>query len=247
MGFLDNLRDRLRPQDDGYYDDGYDDYYDDHNGRTAEVETSGVLGNTRRPMAESVSVYTRSGRPVDEGTNNAREAYAPSYRDNYAQREGYARRDYASDGYAQREGYARRNYDQTEYARPSDTSSSSSASTTSVLGNTTGGNTPADIGLKAIPRPSSGQLPPYVLKPVSYDDVQMVVRRVRTNQPVVLVFKNTNIETAKRILDFCFGLACGIGGQVDELADRVFIVMPEGVELSDADIDKLVADGTIER
>ena len=121
------------------------------------------------------------------------------------------------------------------------------ASHDSVLGNTTGGNTPADIGLKAVPRVSSGQLPPYVLKPVSYDDVQMVVRRVRTNQPVVLVFRNTNIETAKRILDFCFGLACGLGGVVDELGDRVFVVMPQGVELSDSDINKLVADGTIQR
>ena len=105
-----------------------------------------------------------------------------------------------------------------------------------------------NIGLKPIPRPAtSGQLPPYVLKPVSYDDVQMVVRRVRTNQPVVLVFKNTNIETAKRILDFCLGLSCGIGGQVDELGDRVFVITPQGIELSDSDINKLVQDGTIER
>ena len=86
-----------------------------------------------------------------------------------------------------------------------------------------------------------------MLKPVSYDDVQMVVRRVRTNQPVVLVFKNTNIEIAKRILDFSFGLTCGVGGQVDELGDRVFAVMPQGVTLSQSDLDKLASDGFIER
>jgi cell division inhibitor SepF len=34
---------------------------------------------------------------------------------------------------------------------------------------------------------------------------------------------------------------------VDELGDRVFVVMPQGVELSDSDINKLVADGTIQR
>ena len=96
-------------------------------------------------------------------------------------------------------------------------------------------------------RVSSGQLPPYVLRPVAYDDVQSVVRRVRTNQPVVLVFKQTDIEVAKRILDFCFGLSFGINGSVEELGDRAFAVLPAGISLTQADIDRLVADGTITR
>ena len=96
-------------------------------------------------------------------------------------------------------------------------------------------------------RVTSGQLPPYVLRPVAYEDVQTVVQRVRTNQPVVLVFRNTNIECAKRILDFCFGFSYGIGGDVEELGDRVFCVTPVGVKLTQADLDKLVADGDLAR
>ena len=98
--------------------------------------------------------------------------------------------------------------------------------------------TPGDIGLRPVSRTSySGQLPPYVLRPVSYDDVQSVVRRVRTGQPVVLIFKNTNIEVAKRILDFSF----------EEVADRVFVVLPHGVSLTQADLDKLADEGEITR
>ena len=93
----------------------------------------------------------------------------------------------------------------------------------------------------------SGQLPPYVLRPVAYDDVQSVVRRVRTNQPVILVFKQTDLEIAKRILDFCFGLSFGVNGTVEEVGDRVFAVLPAGISLSQADIDRLVGDGTITR
>ena len=237
MGFLDNLKDRFGSKDDDYYDDDYygDDGYDEpaEPVRRPEADTSGVLGNTRRPEAESVSVYTRSGRPVGDNAGAASSAYG-SATSTYAPRNTYAQ--------AQQPSYAGYDDDAT-----TSIGQHSYAYHDSVLGNTTGGNTPADIGLKAVPRVSSGQLPPYVLKPVSYDDVQMVVRRVRTNQPVVLVFRNTNIETAKRILDFCFGLACGLGGVVDELGDRVFVVMPQGVELSDSDINKLVADGTIQR
>ena len=73
------------------------------------------------------------------------------------------------------------------------------------------------------------------------------MRRVRTNQPVVIVFRNTPVETAKRILDFTFGFSYGINGKVEELGDRVFAVLPTGVSLSKADIDKLVADGDLVR
>ena len=92
---------------------------------------------------------------------------------------------------------------------------------------------------------SSAQLPPYVLRPVAYDDVQTVVRRVRTNQPVVLVFKQTDLEVAKRILDFCFGLSFGINGSVEELGDRVFAVCPHGVEVTSNDLDMLAREGII--
>jgi len=262
MGFWDNIKDRLRPAEDDYYDD--EDYYDDYEepeargsrrdqDRDSGRETSGVLGNTRRPEAESVSVYTRSGRPVSQEPAPSR-SYASVGSHEYpsqAQARGYE--DYRSgssaapnpryapreDAYASREPqYASRSSERgyDDYQAPAQAPASFEPA----------GRTQADIGLKAVPRQStSGKLPPYVLKPASYDDVQMVVRRVSTGQPVVLSFWNTNIDTAKRILDFCLGLACGLGGNVDSLGERVFVVLPQGIELSDQDVDKLVKDGTI--
>ena len=197
MGFLDNLKDRFLGNDDDYYDDDYEDDYEDEEEDTG----SGILGNTRRPEADSVSVYTRSGRPVS--TNPP----APAY---------------------------------TAEPRPTHTPSFDGTYNS-------GTPTPGDIGVRPVARTVSGQLPPYVLRPVSYDDVQMVVRRVRTNQPVVLSFRNTNIEAAKRILDFSYGFSVGIGGAVEELGDRVFVVLPAGVSLTQSDLDKLVADGDLVR
>lgn len=214
MGFLDSIRDRLRggSDDDYYEDDYYDEGYEDdgYSGaqepRRRDVGSSPrLLGNTPRPEAESVSVYTRSGRPVAA----RQEAPAPQPRP------------------------------QQEARR------SSSRDETSVMSAVPSGS--AQPGPRTFSRVNSGQLPPYVLKPVSYDDVQSVVRRVRTGQPVVLVFRNTNTETAKRILDFCFGLSFGLGGEVRELGDRVFVVLPADVDLSQSDLDKLVADGDLVR
>lgn len=226
MGFLDNIRDRLRGDDGGYYDDGYDDggYYDDGyaDGRPAEPHsTSGLLGNTSRPEAESVSVYTRSGQPVEEGVRSpSAGGFSTPQR-------------FSDEAWGTHDTY----HDTGSYAPDA----------ASVLNNTSHGQTPADRGLTPIPRMNSGKLPPYVLKPASYDDVQMVIKRVRTNQPVVLSFKNTPIETAKRILDFCFGFSCGVDGKVEEIADRIFVVLPQGVELTQGDIDKLARDGVLGR
>ena len=225
MGFLDSIRDRLRggSDDDYYEDDYYDESYEDdgYSGaqepRRRDVGSSPrLLGNTPRPEAESVSVYTRSGRPVGtERPASAASRPAPST--------------YAAPSPVEPSYQPSYHSDATSVMRP------------------TSSATPGDVGLKPVSRVSSGKLPPYVLKPVSYDDVQTVVRRVRTNQPVVIVFRNTNIETAKRILDFCFGLSFGLGGEVRELGDRVFVVLPADVDLSQSDLDKLVADGDLVR
>ena len=207
MSFLDTIKDRLHVggdyYEDDYYDQGYEDDGYDQDGAAHHDGASGgrLLGTTPRPEAESVSVYTRSGRPVAP----ARDQGAPA-----------------------------RSYGDPTPVMPAVGYDSAAQPTT-------------DLSARGAARVSSGQLPPYVLRPVAYEDVQSVVRRVRTNQPVVVVFRNTNIETAKRILDFCFGFSCGISGSVEELGDRVFAVLPSGVTLSSADIDKLVADGDLVR
>ena len=244
MGFLDTLRDKLTGSNDDYYDDDYYDDYDDAPEREEPQSHEKCALNGVNLTLGAGDFATIVG---SNGAGGPTPAPAPSYGGGY--RDEYqrpARTQNPNPQYAQRPQPGYGSYSEETQAIPQ--TPAHPPVQQGVLGNSTGGHTPADIGLKPIPRPAtSGQLPPYVLKPVSYDDVQMVVRRVRTNQPVVLVFKNTNIETAKRILDFCLGLSCGIGGQVDELGDRVFVITPQGIELSDSDINKLVQDGTIER
>lgn len=253
MGFLDTIKDRLNiGQDDGYYDDDeFDEYYDDEPEVTRVPESSktGILGNTRRPEAESVSVYTRSGHLVDNNSGSSSAGYGfanndDAYDSDYRTPRGYEgamSRAYDSMSRDRAYGDAARGGYEDVYVP----SAPAPVATHTQLGSIGGPGAPEMPG--AAPRVASGQLPPYVLKPTSYDDVQMVVRRVRTNQPVILSFKSTNIETAKRILDFSLGLTCGINGAVEEIGDRAFAVLPEGVELSDADLDKLEADGTITR
>lgn len=213
MGLLDNLRDRLSGgfgddyDDDDYYDDEYDDGdYDD------EPTGTGLLGNTPRPEAESVAVYTRSGRPVTSDNNGPSTADRSSARRATASRQtSYTPRRRTRDDYD--DGY-------DDYEPRASTYAPTSAPTFNA----------------------SGQLPPYVLRAEAYEDVQTVVRRVRTNQPVLLVLNDTPSDTAQRILDFCFGLAFGIDGEVQPVGGKTFLVLPDGIQVSNSELDRLMAE-----
>lgn len=247
MGFLDSIKERLGygGGDDYYEDDYYEDdgdyasepvgrssrrsrredrYADDYDEPRSERRGSGLLGNTPRAAAESVSVYTRSGEYVDSNAGGDDPSAPAPYERNAAVTGDSSWMD-----------------SRLDYTPAASERTTTAQNTTSFPSQHV---TPGDVGLTAIPRGTSG-LPPYVLRPNAYDDAQTIVRRVRTGQPVVLAFHNTNIDAAKRILDFSFGFATGIGGVVQELGDRVFVVLPAGHDLSQGDMDKLVRDGVL--
>lgn len=237
MGFLDEIKNRFNLSqndsysDDGYGDDGYDgadDYADGYDRDDAgdgayddyydnPEPSNGVLGQTRRGEAESVAVYTRSGHLVGDDSRHAT-TYNPPARsqDSYDV--------YRPGAYDTPSSYAEnsRAYAATSVATHAEESAASIA----------------DSVINSMP-----QLPAYILKPASYDDVETVVRRVRTKQPVALVFVGVRTEVAKRVLDFSYGFACGLGASVKEIGDRVFMVLPAGTEVKDSDLKKLKADG----
>lgn len=228
MGLFDNLRDRLTG---GFQDDYDDDYYDDYDDDYEEEDEptgTGLLGNTPRPEAESVAVYTRSGRPVSTNagtttrdttsrTSSSSRPSTTSARQPSSARQSTGARTYS--GYSSSYRKSRDDYDEgfDEYA-PS------------------GSYTPATQQTQLN---SSGQLPPYVLRVESYEDVQTVVRRVRTNQPVLLVLDETPGDVAQRVLDFCFGLSFGIDGDVTAVSEKAFVVLPANIQLSPAELDRL--------
>ena len=243
MGILEEIKNKLPfgqagayDQDDYGAEEGYDDaYYDDapeggypddsygagaygtSDGYGYDDEPSnGVLGQTRRGEAESVAVYTRSGQLVGDADRHAT-TYNPPAR--------------SQDAVAYRPGA----YDTpSSYASGMHAAPAAPAPTPSV--STTADRVAAVIN-------GTPQLPAYVLRPESYDDVETVVRRVRTKQPVALVFVGVRTEVAKRVLDFSYGFACGLGASVREVGDRVFMVLPQGCEIKDSDLSKLRADG----
>ena len=228
MSFLDDIKSRFGAGRDvapePYGDEPYDDYYDEGDGTGYDDYPAdpgnGMLGQTRRGEAESVAVYTRSGQPVGEA-----DRHATTYSGAVAGRDAA----YRPGAYDTPSSYAQAQAQRSMSAVPSPAAPSSTEARVSAV-------------LEGTP-----QLPAYVLRPESYDDVETVVRRVRTRQPVALVFAGVRTEVAKRVLDFSYGFACGLGASVREVGDRVFIVLPQGCEVKDTDLAKLRKDGYLKQ
>lgn len=246
MSFFDDIKSRFgagrgsasEPYGDDQYDDyygedgdaGYEDYpagygqpaQDTYRGYEPSDSGNGMLGQTRRGEAESVAVYTRSGQLVGEADRHASSYGAPTA----TGRDGA----YRPGAYDTPSSYA-----QAQSQRAAMSSVPTPAAPTSIEAR-------VSAVLEGTP-----QLPAYVLRPESYDDVETVVRRVRTRQPVALVFAGVRTEVAKRVLDFSYGFACGSGASVREVGDRVFIVLPQGCEVKQTDLANLRKDGYLKQ
>lgn len=239
MGFLDEIKEKLNLNtgggdygrddyaDGGYDDYGYDDGYDNGGFDHAQADSyfsepepsNGVLGQTRRGEAESVAVYTRSGQLVGDDSRHAT-TYNPPARSQEST------------------GWRPGAYDTpSTYAESVRVRAAAETAPAAPVQQSAAAAHANDI-MNATP-----QLPAYILRPESYDDVETVVRRVRTKQPVALVFVGVRTEVAKRVLDFSYGFACGLGASIKEVGDRIFMVLPAGCEVKDSDLKKLRTDG----
>jgi cell division inhibitor SepF len=72
----------------------------------------------------------------------------------------------------------------------------------------------------------------YVAAPAEFADAQEIADRFRTGQPVIVNLGNAYRELAHRMIDFCSGVAYALGGSMDKVADKVFLMTPSNVEVS---------------
>ena len=86
--------------------------------------------------------------------------------------------------------------------------------------------------LRAVP---DQRVPPTrvsVVDPSSFNDAQAVADRFKRQQPVILNLQQADGELSRRMVDFCSGLTYALDGQIQTVANRVFLLTPRNVEVS---------------
>ena len=73
---------------------------------------------------------------------------------------------------------------------------------------------------------------PFVVGPTSFNDAQDVADKFKINVPVILNLQGVDRDLSRRIIDFASGLCYGLGGQMERVANQVYLLTPNDVEVS---------------
>ncbi len=86
--------------------------------------------------------------------------------------------------------------------------------------------------LRAVPDQRVAPTRVSVVDPSSFNDAQAVADRFKRQQPVILNLQQADGELSRRMVDFCSGLTYALDGQIQTVANRVFLLTPRNVEVS---------------
>jgi cell division inhibitor SepF len=92
-------------------------------------------------------------------------------------------------------------------------------------------------------RSTSGDVRVHFVAPKNFNDVQDVADHFKDAIPVILNLQGTDTDLSKRLIDFSSGLTYALDGGMQRIADKVFLLTPQNVEVSAEERARLVEKG----
>ncbi len=93
------------------------------------------------------------------------------------------------------------------------------------------------------PQGSSAQVKMHIVEPKSFAEVQSIADKFKQGTPVILNLVMTKPDLAKRLIDFSSGLTYGLEGGLQKVSEKVFMLTPQNVQVSDSDRRRLQGSG----
>jgi cell division inhibitor SepF len=94
--------------------------------------------------------------------------------------------------------------------------------------------------VRAMPSGVTGVPRVHLVTPTAFNDAQEVGDKFRDGFSVLMNLQAANPELSRRLVDFASGLAYGLSGSMQPVADKVFLISPQGVEVSAEERRRLV-------
>jgi cell division inhibitor SepF len=79
--------------------------------------------------------------------------------------------------------------------------------------------------------------------PRTYNDARTVGEHFRDGVPVIMNLSEISDGEAKRLVDFSAGLVFSAHGSINRVTAKVFLLSPEGIEVTDEDKQRIAAGG----
>jgi len=93
------------------------------------------------------------------------------------------------------------------------------------------------------PNGRSGDVRVHFVAPRSFNDVQDVADKFKDAIPVIINLQGTDHDLAKRLIDFSSGLTYALDGGMQRIADKVFLLTPQNVEVSAEERARIIEKG----
>lgn len=87
------------------------------------------------------------------------------------------------------------------------------------------------------------QVKMHIVEPKSFSEAQSIADKFKQGTPVIMNLSMTSPDLAKRLLDFASGLTYGLDGGLQKVSEKVFMLTPHNVQVSDADRRRLQSRG----
>lgn len=99
--------------------------------------------------------------------------------------------------------------------------------------------------LRSVPSPEAPapQVKMHIVEPKSFSEAQAIADKFKQGTPIIMNLSSAQADVAKRLLDFASGLTYGLDGGLQKVSDKVFMLSPANVQVSEADRRRLQSTG----
>ena len=84
------------------------------------------------------------------------------------------------------------------------------------------------------------------LHPTTYSEARTIGEHFRDGHPVIMNLTEMDEADAKRLVDFAAGLAFGLRGNIERVTNRVFLLSPANIQVTEEDKAKIAEGGFFE-
>ena len=101
---------------------------------------------------------------------------------------------------------------------------------------------PVDSTLQPVASaPSTARV--HVVAPSRFGDAKEIADRLKDNRPVIVNLQMAERDLQRRMIDFCSGVTYALSGEMEKVADQVFLLAPTNVKVSDEERLRLAERG----
>jgi cell division inhibitor SepF len=78
-----------------------------------------------------------------------------------------------------------------------------------------------------------------VVAPTRFGDAKEIADYLKSNRPVIVNLQVADRDLQRRMIDFCSGVTYALSGEMEKVADEVFLLAPTNVKVSEEERQRL--------